>query len=319
MAITNAENSYQDFAYTAKIQTFTIPQDGIYLLEVWGAAGGNGARESISCSGGKGGYSKGYKEFKKGTILYIVIGGAGVSKANVSTETSAYNGGGTIYPINSTWRYDGNGGGGGGATHIATRTGLLSALSGYKSNILIVAGGGGGAGCGFWETEDHGVIVATGGDGGGTTGGKGVGNVGYAKGGLGGTQSAGGVSRGGDSAWSGSFGQGARDDDYAQFSGHCGTGGGGYYGGGSGGVSYGAAGGGGGSGYIGGVPSFSKDGKTYSPSMTNGSQSGNGKAKITYIKAAGIYNLYHGSTQIKSISGKSVTDVKVNNTIVFKN
>ena len=38
------------------------------------------------------------------------------------------------------------GGGGGGATHIATKPGLLSELENYKtSEIIIAAGGGGGA------------------------------------------------------------------------------------------------------------------------------------------------------------------------------
>lgn len=37
-------------------------------------------------------------------------------------------------------------GSGGGATHIATRSGLLYTLENYKSDVLIVAGGGGGSG-----------------------------------------------------------------------------------------------------------------------------------------------------------------------------
>lgn len=71
-------------------------------------------------------------------LIYIVVGGAG--KKFISNPTSAgYNGGG----ICSNWQ-NGEACGGGGATHIATKTGLLSSLTSYKEDILIVAGGGGG-------------------------------------------------------------------------------------------------------------------------------------------------------------------------------
>lgn len=53
---------------------------------------------------------------------------------------------------------------------------------------------------------------------------------------------------------------------------------GGYYGGNVGYVC-----GGGGSGWLGGVPSITYKGTTYNSSTSNGVNSGNGKAKISYI------------------------------------
>ena len=131
MAITTSKGSYQDYAYTGGMQSVTIPQDGIYKFEVWGAGGSNSALHGGGDYGnnyntnGKGGYSVGYKLCKKGEVYYICVGGCNVP----------YNGGGV-----------GDAGWGGGATHIATKTGELKNLSGDKAAVLLVAGGGGGTG-----------------------------------------------------------------------------------------------------------------------------------------------------------------------------
>ena len=131
MAITTSKGSYQDYAYTGGMQSVTIPHDGIYKFEVWGAGGSNSALHGSGNYGnnyntnGKGGYSVGYKLCKKGEVYYICVGGCNVP----------YNGGGV-----------GDAGWGGGATHIATKTGELKNLSGNKAAVLLVAGGGGGTG-----------------------------------------------------------------------------------------------------------------------------------------------------------------------------
>ena len=227
MAITTSKGSYQDYAYTGGMQSVTIPHDGIYKFEVWGAGGSNSALHGSGNYGnnyntnGKGGYSVGYKLCKKGEVYYICVGGC----------NNPYNGGGR-----------GNAGWGGGATHIATKTGELKNLSGNKAAVLLVAGGGGGTGQANGE------------------GGKGGGWYG---GGYGGTQTgpgSGGINKG-------SFGQGGQGDWYwadgGLETGAGGGGGGGWYGG-NGGNRYmgGGAGGGGGSGYIGGLPSFTSAGGT---------------------------------------------------------
>ena len=53
------------------------PFDGIYRLEVWGAQGGPTYYNGRNVQGGKGGYSVGTIHLKKGTLLYIHVGGEG--------------------------------------------------------------------------------------------------------------------------------------------------------------------------------------------------------------------------------------------------
>ena len=90
MAITTSKGSYQDYAYTGGMQSVTIPHDGIYKFEVWGAGGSNSALHGSGNYGnnyntnGKGGYSVGYKLCKKGEVYYICVGGC----------YNPYNGGG---------------------------------------------------------------------------------------------------------------------------------------------------------------------------------------------------------------------------------
>ena len=113
--------------YSEPYYTFTIPIDGMYKIETWGASGGN--------SGGYGGYSVGTIYLEKNKNIYVYIAGqSGTSYKG----TAGYNGGEVGYSS------VGNCDVGGGATHIAYQTGLLSTLSSSKNSILIVSGGGGG-------------------------------------------------------------------------------------------------------------------------------------------------------------------------------
>lgn len=126
-----------NFDYTGGEQTYTVPVDGYYLLESWGAQGGN----TIQKIGGYGGYSAGIVYLKSSTTLYINVGGKGLGDGTHTARKGGYNGGG-----DATSDGDGNTrqGSGGGATHIAMQTGLLSSLSNNIDSILIVAGGGSG-------------------------------------------------------------------------------------------------------------------------------------------------------------------------------
>ena len=246
----------KSFSYTGGVQSYSIPANGLYKLEVWGAKGGDSGVSGKG--GGQGGHSVGYKVLNKGDTLYVVVGGAGVNGAG----SGGYNGGGYSSNLNLTVY-----GSGGGATHIARRTGTISSIgSANIGDILIVAGGGGGGG-----EYNSGQKGGPGGAGGGTTGSDGGGNGD----GHGGTQTSGGTGEG--SGRDGSFGQGGNGASGGS------GGGGGLYGGGSG-KSHGCPGGGG-SGYIGGVPSISHGGTTYSPSTSNGGNNGNGKATITYVSS----------------------------------
>lgn len=126
--------------YTGNIQTFVVPNTGLYQLEVWGAKGGDLNNSEVgNFVGGKGGYAKGTVKLSRGTTLYIGCGGS---------DRNYYNGGGVGGAIaggsvQGAWVYGANGG---GATHIATSNhGVLRNYSSYQNDVIIVAGGGSGA------------------------------------------------------------------------------------------------------------------------------------------------------------------------------
>lgn len=271
LTVQAAEPLTYTYNYTGGVEELVIEKTGIYQLEVWGAQGSN----SSPYIGGYGGYSKGNIILKKGQALYVCVGGQGTSVGYYAGGTSGiaggagFNGGGN----GAGYVYDGyaaSGSGGGGATHIAigTNRGILRNYASYKSEILIVAGGGGGA-------FNSGGGAQNGGAGGGTTGG----------GSYPGTQSGAGYTNTVDGTiMPGGFGYGAsqtggRDSDN-DLRGGSGAGGG-WYGGGVAGDKSVASGG---SGYIGGVPNFTWGNASYTASMQNGVQSGNGKAVITLVK-----------------------------------
>ena len=135
-AKTDYEKSVEE--YNKKLEgTYVVPQDGTYELETWGAQGGTAVD---SCDGGYGGYSYGQVELKKGDILYINVGGVGTCNVSSSSK-GGYNGGGDALSRNNYKMCSG-----GGATHIATKSGLLKTLSDSTDSILIVSGSGGGSG-----------------------------------------------------------------------------------------------------------------------------------------------------------------------------
>ena len=131
-----------NFDFTGSEQTFTVPYSGYYKLETWGAQGGNATYDNTTYIGGFGSYSTGKVYLEKGTTLYINTGGQGQTLNNLNpSNDTGYNGGGfgSLFTNNSVH------GGGGGATHIATKSGLLKDLANDLNSILIVSGGGGGA------------------------------------------------------------------------------------------------------------------------------------------------------------------------------
>ena len=225
-----------------QVQTFTVPFDGTYKLETWGAQGGYGGYGLPDNKiGGYGAYATGLIELNKDNNLYIYVGGKG------KQYDGGYNGGGNGIYVNSSPEYSG---GGGGATHVATISGLLSSLSvsdiGEKI-IIIAGGGGGGSTC---ATQDGNIIVA-GGSGGGKIGGSNYRN--YA---TGASQTGSGTISSGHGR-TGSFGQGGNGYSSGSICQSAGGGGGGYYGGVSNRYS-----GTGGSGYIGSSKLLSSNGIT---------------------------------------------------------
>ena len=115
------------FNDTSKVETYTATVSGIYLLEVYGAQGGNVTYNTTKHTGGNGGYSKGTIELKKGDILYIHIGSKGADKTVNNTNT-------TVENVTA---------GVGGASYISNVQN--STLTSNSSGVLIVANGGGGA------------------------------------------------------------------------------------------------------------------------------------------------------------------------------
>lgn len=254
-----------DFPFTNNHIPFTIPADGIYEFEVWGASGSDLVQGNVTANGGLGGHAKGYKKMNKGQVIYIYNGGA-----PSSTNYSGINGGAGGYTYSSSSSTKHYGSGGGGATSIMNRSGVISTSGNsttqqnyYKAreqDILIIAGGGGGAAILNVSTPNKG------GDGGGERGEDGSG------GNLGGRQ----ISTGAN--------------DYTNFgvapnySGNGTTysgGGGGYFGG-----LYGLNGhsGAGGSGYVGGVPGFVYNKKFYGNLNEVGVNKGNGYSYIRYVE-----------------------------------
>lgn len=284
-----AEGDYKTFGYTGGIQVYKIEASGFYKLETWGAQGGNQG----GYHGGYGGYATGVVMLRKGDTIYIGVGGQGTGASVASQSlTGGYNGGGNVTGVAGINHMTASGG---GATHMALRTGLLSSLSSYRSDILIVSGGGGGA-----RNQSNHVAAARwghGGSGGGAIAGGAESNYGSTSSlttvtGVSGTQTTGYA-----------FGQGGTGRGNA-------GGGGGFFGGLSGDAPY-TGSGGGGSGYIGNpsLISYKEHTKkmycyncqsfttpdTYTVKTTNISgatataqyvKTGHGAAKITLVKLA---------------------------------
>lgn len=125
------------FSYKKSTESFTVPVDGTYTLECWGA-GEN-----------QGGKSEGDYQAQKDQVLYICVGGKGTVGDRYEIGIGGYNGGGNggTAVINDKGQPLKRGDGGSGATHICLKDGVLKDLkTAYENNqLLMVAGGQGGA------------------------------------------------------------------------------------------------------------------------------------------------------------------------------
>ncbi len=107
------QTEYYDVTSTG-IQMFTVPKDGTYQIQAYGAVGGQGYS---GCIGGNGAVMTGSFTLTKNQKLWICVG-----------------------QIGGTWVNQYNAGGGGGASYVSVGDSLST------SSALIVAGGGGGGG-----------------------------------------------------------------------------------------------------------------------------------------------------------------------------
>ena len=143
------------FSFKSSTESFTVPVNGTYNLECWGAG--------VS----QGGKSQGYYQAQKGTTLYICVGGKGSEGSIYDIGIGGYNGGGNggKASVDNMGRPVKCGDGGSGATHICLEDGVLRELeTAYKQNrLLMVAGGQGG---GQHPSKSPGLF------GGGTEGGR---------------------------------------------------------------------------------------------------------------------------------------------------
>ncbi|MCB9234635.1 MAG: HYR domain-containing protein [Bacteroidia bacterium] len=272
-------NGSQTFNYTGSVQTWTVPA-GVFSINVdlFGAQGGTspiGCSSGTNKPGGLGGRVQATVSVVPGDVLSIYVGGKGGDDVNGSAA-GGFNGGGNALN-ESQYTYYG-GGGGGGATDIR--------LNGVSLNDrILVAGGGGGGG-----SDGCNCNPLFGGAGGGLIGAQGEQGLicNCPPSGLGGDQSGGGAA--GDwgctcNATAGTFGQGGNSNS-ASCGGPAGAagGGGGWYGGGGGGLGAG----GGGSSYT--------IATATNVIHTQGTQSGNGLATISYQSGPSISQTAGGAS-----------------------
>lgn len=119
------------YNYTGKAQKLTIEENGIYIIECYGAQGGGIVQNIYEYAGGLGGYAKAAFSLLKDDVVYLYIGQEGQYHSN------AWNGGGGAGKDCM---------GGGGATDVRI-AGNDNDLTDWYTTLmyrLIVAGGGGG-------------------------------------------------------------------------------------------------------------------------------------------------------------------------------
>ena len=234
------------FGYTGTIETVVVATAGYYDITADGAQGGSGYN---GAAGGLGAMASGLVYLQAGSLLEIVVGGAGTNSTR-------------------------NGGGGGGGSFVI-ETGDGS--DGVDVNEVIAGGGGGG----YRSMGGGGRTQASGGNGGngGSGGGGGIGGKAGSTGYSGPYEIGGGGGgfTGGTGGISGRAG-GAAGTTFAGAAGASNGGGGGFGGGGGG---YGGGGGGGGRGDGGGGGSL-VDALATGVTKTAAAQSGDGSVVITY-------------------------------------
>lgn len=220
------------------IQSWTIPANGIYRIECYGAKGGNG-QTTIGSAGAK---MQGEFTFTVGQVIKILVGQMG-GNGHVGGG-----GGGSFVTDNSNTPFIIAGGSGGGANSASTSyssanfpgTTGASGMSGVNPNASVTAGAGGSSGNGGSTSTTYSIGDGAGGGGligNGADGNPALGGFSFINGGMGGAGATTTSGIGGD----GGFGGGGGGD----WTVWTGAGGGGGYSGGGGGVYYGGGGGGG--------------------------------------------------------------------------
>ena len=124
------------FSYTGAVRTYTIPETGLYEIEVAGAGGTRGNEYSYTSSTtpvpGKGAKLKSQFSLNKGDVITLVVGGQGsVTQATAKDGTSGAGGGGTfVFKTISS----------------ISNSNYQFTKSSTNYEVLMVAAGGGGTG-----------------------------------------------------------------------------------------------------------------------------------------------------------------------------
>ena len=135
------------FGYTGNAQTYTCEISGYYLLDVYGAQGGNDTKSVWDNSsatpnqGGKGGHIKSKVYLQKGTILYLYVGEKGTSGTTYDDNNT------TVDRLDYYHKNSFNGGGAGCGSGSGDGGGSSDIRIGGTtlSHRILIAGGGGGA------------------------------------------------------------------------------------------------------------------------------------------------------------------------------
>ena len=161
-------NTIFNFDYTGGEQTFTVPKNGTYKIELWGAQGGSTSVGTVNYSGGLGAYTEGIINLKEKQKLYLYVGEQGncdteyvsdtpTNKNEDAMDTWEYETDGTYtwpykyYRGNAVWNNgaypsklgDGVGCTGGGSTDIRLVNGSWDDFNSLKSRIMVAASGSG--------------------------------------------------------------------------------------------------------------------------------------------------------------------------------
>ena len=275
--------------------TFTVPCNGTYKIELWGASGAiPDSQDYISNSLGS--YTNGIIESNKDDNYYIYIGQSGDHNNQVT-----YNGGGA-------GGYT-NGASGGGATDIRISNGEWNNVNSLITRIMVAAGGGGSGVYNYsGQNSSSGGLI-------GYKGNYYAGHGDRSAYGSGGTQISGGAA--GNNIYSatgtnyaGSFGIGGSSYSTSSSGGAAGGGGGWYGGGAGGGCQAGGAGhgGGGGSSYISGHTGCVAVTSLSDTTPKSGCETGTSDITCSYSPTT--YKFINGTTKMIDGQGYSWTNAK---------
>ena len=126
----NGHSWYFDYNGTdgtdGSVQEFTVPCNGTYKIELWGAQGGVGYDETTV--GGLGGYTSGNIDLIVNDNLYFYVGAQGTDGKNIKIFNNGTS-------SSSGWN-------GGGATDVRLVNGTWDTFDSLKSRIMVAGGGG---------------------------------------------------------------------------------------------------------------------------------------------------------------------------------